>query len=104
MHESKMRKSGYKFIQLRSAPLSCKKRGDIVCELDNASRNRCDATRWRDDFSDQAHSTQRQAMRMHLHIVHVCDTQFQKNQTSGKLSTSSSKIIQSQQKLEKIPF
>lgn len=104
MHESKMRKSVYKFIQLRSAPLSCKKRGDIVCELENASRNRCDATRWRDDFSDQAHSTQRQAMRMHLHIVHVCYTQFQKNQTSGKLSTSSSKIIQSQQKLEKIPF
>ena len=75
-----------------------------VCELDNASRNRCDATRWRDDFSDQAHSTQRQAMRMHLHIVHVCYTQFQKNQTSGKLSTSSSKIIQSQQKLGKNPF
>ncbi len=56
--------------------------GRLVREPDNASRNRCDATRWRDNFSDQAHPTQRHAARMHLHDEShqvndgIGDTQF----------------------------
>ena len=92
MHESKMRQIVYKFIQLRSAPLSCKKRGDIVRELDNASRNRCDATRWRDDFSDQAHSRQRQAGHMHLHPAHDCAARFQKLEHREKLVHPARKV------------
>ena len=46
---------------------SCEKRWDLVREPDNASRNRCDATLWRDYLSGQEHSNQRQAVRMHPH-------------------------------------
>lgn len=78
MHESKMRPILYKFVQLRSAPLSFEKRGNIVRELDNASRNRCDATRWRDNFSGQAHPTQRHAVRMHLRKCMTATLNFEK--------------------------
>ncbi len=44
---------------LRCAPLSCPKRGDLVREPHNAARNRCDATCWLDHCCDQAHSAQR---------------------------------------------
>jgi hypothetical protein len=52
----------------------------LVREPDNASRNRCDATLWRDNFSDQAFPNQRHAARMHLndesHQVNDVDTEF----------------------------
>jgi len=64
MHESKMRAILYKYAQLRCAPLSCPKRGDLVREPHNASRNHCDATCWLDYCGDNAHSVQRQALRM----------------------------------------
>ena len=76
-----------------------------VRELDIASRNCCDATRWRDDFSDQAHPPQRQAVRMHLHPAHDCDTQFQKLQHREKLvhpARKTKKIRKNPYKLEHV--
>ena len=55
--------------QLRCAPLSCAKRGDLVREPQNAARNCCDATCWLDYFGDQAHSAQRQAVGIMLMTV-----------------------------------
>ncbi len=67
MHESKMCALLFKYAQLRCAPLSCAKRGDLAREPHNAARNRCNATFWLDHNGDHAHSVQRQAVRMHSH-------------------------------------
>jgi hypothetical protein len=67
MHESKMCALLFKYAQLRCPPLSCAKRRDLVREPHNAARNHCDATFWLDHNGDQAHSVQRQAVRMHSH-------------------------------------
>lgn len=71
MHESKMRKVLFKCAQLRCAPLSCPKRGDLVREPHNAARNHCYATYWLDYCGDKAQSVQRQAMRI-MHSHHAC--------------------------------
>ena len=60
---------------LRCAPLSCTKRGDLVREPHNSGRNRCDATCWLDHCGDQAHSVQRQAAAMRMmHSHHANDS------------------------------
>lgn len=88
LNELKIRSDLFHVIETRSQwfyialEKSC---GGLVRALDNASRNRCDATRWRDNFSDQAHPTQRHAVRVHLHQLHDGDTQFRKIRTSEKL-------------------
>ena len=95
MHQQKV----LAFSQLQNLLIGhTERRGGLVRELDIASRNRCDATRWRDDFSDQAHPPQRQAVRMHLHPAHDCDTQFQKLEHREKLVHPARKS----KKLEKI--
>jgi hypothetical protein len=101
LNELKIRSDLFHVIETRSQwfyialEKSC---GGLVRALDNASRNRCDATRWRDNFSDQAHPTQRHAVRVHLHQLHDGDTQFRKIRTSEKLEHK----LQNKQKLAKI--